>query len=53
MFHSMIEFIQSKVIDNVNFRNFLELVPEVREFVNDFYSRYVASELSYSLHPHI
>jgi COP9 signalosome complex subunit 1 len=48
MFHSMIEFIQSKVIDNVNFRNFLELVPEVREFVNDFYSRYDASVLSYS-----
>lgn len=30
--------LKSKVIDNVNFRNFLELVPEVRELVNDFYS---------------
>jgi len=30
---------QSKVIDNSNFRNFLELVPEVRELINDFYSR--------------
>ncbi|KAI3892656.1 hypothetical protein MKW92_005670 [Papaver armeniacum] len=27
-----------KVIDNFNFRNFLELVPEVREIINDFYS---------------
>ena len=32
---------QSKVIDNVNFRNFLELVPVVRELINDFYSRFV------------
>ncbi|XBH96721.1 hypothetical protein VPH35_087052 [Triticum aestivum] len=33
--------LKSKVIDNINFRNFLELVPEVRELVNDFYaSRY-------------
>jgi hypothetical protein len=31
--------LQSKVIDNYNFRNFLELVPEVRELVNDFYAR--------------
>ncbi|KAE8807790.1 COP9 signalosome complex subunit 1 [Hordeum vulgare] len=32
---------KSKVIENINFRNFLELVPEVRELVNDFYaSRY-------------
>ncbi|XP_052147725.1 COP9 signalosome complex subunit 1 [Oryza glaberrima] len=30
--------LKSKVIDNSNFRNFLELVPEVRELVNDFYS---------------
>ncbi|CAM0870445.1 unnamed protein product [Alopecurus aequalis] len=30
--------LKSKVIDNINFRNFLELVPEVRELVNDFYS---------------
>ncbi|KAF4391268.1 hypothetical protein G4B88_016578 [Cannabis sativa] len=26
-------------LDNLNFRNFLELVPEVRELINDFYSR--------------
>uniref|UniRef100_A0ACD5TT40 Uncharacterized protein n=1 Tax=Avena sativa TaxID=4498 RepID=A0ACD5TT40_AVESA len=30
--------LKSKVIDNSSFRNFLELVPEVRELVNDFYS---------------
>jgi hypothetical protein len=35
-------FFQSKVVDNINFRNFLELVPEVRELVNDFYSRYAS-----------
>ncbi|KAL5653550.1 hypothetical protein ACJX0J_039008, partial [Zea mays] len=28
--------LKNKVIDNINFRNFLELVPEVRELVNDF-----------------
>ncbi|KAM6552608.1 hypothetical protein CsatB_013370 [Cannabis sativa] len=26
-------------LDNLNFRNFLELVPEVRELINDFCSR--------------
>ncbi|KAI4997244.1 hypothetical protein ZWY2020_052586 [Hordeum vulgare] len=29
----------SKVINKYNFHNFLELVPEVRELVNDFYAR--------------
>jgi hypothetical protein len=48
MFHNMIEFIQSKVIDNINFHNYLELVPEVRELVNEFYARYDVSELSIS-----
>ncbi|KAH9732849.1 COP9 signalosome complex subunit 1 [Citrus sinensis] len=38
---------ESKVIDNVNFRNFLELVPEVRELINDFYSSRYASCLDY------
>ncbi|CAF2113357.1 hypothetical protein HID58_082678 [Brassica napus] len=37
----------AKVIDNINFRNFLELVPEVREFINDFYSSRYASCLEY------
>ncbi|KAH1256163.1 COP9 signalosome complex subunit 1 [Glycine max] len=37
----------SKVIDNSNFRNFLELVPEVRELINDFYSSHYASCLEY------
>ncbi|KAG7018974.1 COP9 signalosome complex subunit 1, partial [Cucurbita argyrosperma subsp. argyrosperma] len=37
----------SKVIDNVNFRNFLELVPVVRELINDFYSSRYASCLDY------
>ncbi|KAM4094572.1 hypothetical protein ACB094_06G205400 [Castanea mollissima] len=39
--------LKSKVIDNVNFRNFLELVPEVRELINDFYSSHYASCLDY------
>ena len=33
------QILQNKVIDNLNFRNFLELVPEIRELINDFYSR--------------
>ncbi|GAB2217307.1 hypothetical protein Droror1_Dr00000479 [Drosera rotundifolia] len=39
--------LKNKVIDNVNFRNFLELVPEMRELVNDFYSSRYASCLDY------
>ncbi|EPS64067.1 hypothetical protein M569_10712, partial [Genlisea aurea] len=39
--------LKSKVIDNVNFRNFLELVPEVRELINDFYKSHYASCLEY------
>ncbi|URD80551.1 COP9 signalosome complex subunit [Musa troglodytarum] len=31
--------LKNKVLDNINFRNFLELVPEVRELINDFYAR--------------
>ncbi|KAK9147761.1 hypothetical protein Scep_006518 [Stephania cephalantha] len=38
---------KNKVIDNVNFRKFLELVPEVREIINDFYSSRYASCLEY------
>ncbi|XP_011035139.1 PREDICTED: COP9 signalosome complex subunit 1-like isoform X2 [Populus euphratica] len=34
--------LKSKVIDNPNFRNFLELVPEVRELIHDFYSSHCA-----------
>ncbi|KAL8172474.1 hypothetical protein V2J09_024278 [Rumex salicifolius] len=37
----------NKVIDNVSFRNFLELIPEVRELINDFYSSHYASCLEY------
>ncbi|KAJ0008483.1 hypothetical protein Pint_29035 [Pistacia integerrima] len=37
----------SKVIDNVSFQNFLELVPEVRELINDFYSCHYGSCLDY------
>ncbi|KAL6130865.1 hypothetical protein ACLB2K_069243 [Fragaria x ananassa] len=37
----------NKVIDNLNFRNFLELVPEIREVINDFYSSRYASCLDY------
>ncbi|XP_059634118.1 COP9 signalosome complex subunit 1-like [Cornus florida] len=39
--------LKSKVIDNINFRNFLELVPEVRELIHDFYSSRYASCLDY------
>ncbi|XP_068634506.1 COP9 signalosome complex subunit 1-like [Aristolochia californica] len=39
--------LKNKVIDNVNFRNFLELVPEVRELIHDFYSSRYASCLEY------
>ncbi|KAI9087308.1 hypothetical protein K1719_030778 [Acacia pycnantha] len=39
--------LKSKVIDNHVFRNFLELVPEVRELINDFYSSHYASCLEY------
>nr|GMD62385.1 probable methyltransferase PMT13 [Ipomoea batatas] len=38
---------KSKVIDNINFRNFLELVPEVRELIQDFYTSHYASCLEY------
>ncbi|KAB2597628.1 COP9 signalosome complex subunit 1-like [Pyrus ussuriensis x Pyrus communis] len=39
--------LKNKVIDNLNFRNFLELVPEVRELINDFYTSHYASCLDY------
>ncbi|WOL10591.1 hypothetical protein Cni_G19350 [Canna indica] len=39
--------LKNKVIDNINFRNFLELVPEVRELINDFYASRYASCLAY------
>ncbi|XP_020263310.1 COP9 signalosome complex subunit 1-like [Asparagus officinalis] len=47
--------LKNKVIDNINFRNFLELVPEVRELINDFYASRYASCLEYleSLKPNL
>ncbi|XP_074321528.1 COP9 signalosome complex subunit 1-like [Silene latifolia] len=39
--------LKSKVIDNLNFRNYLELVPEIRELIHDFYSSQYASCLDY------
>ncbi|KAL3649528.1 COP9/signalosome complex subunit Csn1 [Castilleja foliolosa] len=39
--------LKSKVIDNINFRNFLELVPEIRELINDFHTSNYASCLEY------
>ncbi|KAG6499195.1 hypothetical protein ZIOFF_038951 [Zingiber officinale] len=39
--------LKNKVIDNINFSNFLELVPEVRELINDFYASHYASCLEY------
>jgi len=39
--------LKKKVIDNTVFRNFLELVPEMRELINDFYSSRYASCLNH------
>jgi len=39
--------LKKKVIDNLAFRSFLELTPEVRELINDFYSSRYASCLKY------
>ncbi|XP_031476790.1 COP9 signalosome complex subunit 1 [Nymphaea colorata] len=39
--------LKNKVIDNINFRNFLELVPEIRELIHDFYASRYASCLEY------
>lgn len=39
--------LKKKVIDNAAFRNFLELTPEVRELINDFYASRYASCLKY------
>lgn len=39
--------LKNKVIDNINFRNFLELVPEVRELIHDFYASRYASCIEY------
>eukprot|EP00245_Coleochaete_scutata_P005782 TRINITY_DN19649_c0_g1_i1.p1 TRINITY_DN19649_c0_g1~~TRINITY_DN19649_c0_g1_i1.p1 ORF type:complete len:435 (-),score=92.43 TRINITY_DN19649_c0_g1_i1:295-1599(-) len=39
--------LRAKVIDNINFRNFLEMVPEVRELISDFYASRYASCLGY------
>ncbi|CAN6711145.1 unnamed protein product [Malus baccata var. baccata] len=39
--------LKNKVIDNLNFRNFLELVPKLRELINDFYTSHYASCLDY------
>ncbi|KAH7686844.1 26S proteasome regulatory subunit Rpn7/COP9 signalosome complex subunit 1 protein [Dioscorea alata] len=39
--------LKNKVIDNINFRNFLELVPEIRELIHDFYASHYASCLGY------
>ena len=54
--------IKTKIIDSVSFRNLLELVPEVREAVNDFYTSKYAScllaleslkgDLQYDIHLH-
>ncbi|KAI3957232.1 hypothetical protein MKW98_012107, partial [Papaver atlanticum] len=35
--------LKNKLIDNSNYQNFLELVPEVREIINDFYSSHYTS----------
>jgi len=39
--------LKKQVIDSVTFKSFLELVPEVRELINDFYSSRYASCLKY------
>ena len=40
----------SQVIENVEFKNFLELVPNVRELIHDFYQSRYASSLTYLEH---
>eukprot|EP00238_Polyblepharides_amylifera_P015908 CAMPEP_0196584436 /NCGR_PEP_ID=MMETSP1081-20130531/47059_1 /TAXON_ID=36882 /ORGANISM="Pyramimonas amylifera, Strain CCMP720" /LENGTH=415 /DNA_ID=CAMNT_0041905639 /DNA_START=73 /DNA_END=1320 /DNA_ORIENTATION=- len=47
--------LKEKVIDNSMFRNYLELVPEVRELISDFYAARYASCLGYleSLRPQL
>jgi len=35
--------LKKRVLDNLSFRNFLELTPEVRELINDFYTSRYAS----------
>jgi len=39
--------LKTKVLDNTSFKNFLELVPPVRELINDFYGSRYASCLNY------
>jgi len=39
--------LKKSVIDNASFRNFLELTPEVRELIHDFYNSRYASCLNY------
>jgi COP9 signalosome complex subunit 1 len=39
--------LKSKVLDNTAFKNFLELVPQVRELITDFYNSRYASCLNY------
>ncbi|EGG21802.1 COP9 signalosome complex subunit 1 [Cavenderia fasciculata] len=39
--------LKRKVIDNSVFRNYLELVPEIRELINDFYNSKYSSCLNY------
>merc|ERR1712137_1438581 len=39
--------LRSKLIDNTGFRSYLELFPEVRELVHDFYASRYASCLAY------
>jgi len=38
--------LKKKVIDNITFRSFLELTPELRELINDFYASRYASCLA-------
>lgn len=44
------EELRKKVIENVEFKNFLELVPNVRELIHDFYQSRYASSLTYLEH---
>jgi len=39
--------LKKKVLDNTSFRNFLELTPELREIIQDFYASRYASCLKY------
>jgi len=45
--HHPLTLFSAQVLDNASFKNFLELVPQVRELITDFYNSRYASCLNY------